>query len=181
MEAKKENVVWISDPAHSEIEFSARHMMISTVKGNFEKFTVKATGSHDDPERASFEVVIDPSSVNTREKDRDNHLRSKDFFDVEKFKEIRFKSKSIKKVDAEKHIIRGDLTIKDVTKEIEITSYLEGVIKDPYGKTRAGITVEGEIKREDFGLTWNMVIEAGKVMVGSKIKITGHVEMIMQE
>ncbi len=181
MEEEKKNVVWVSDPAHSEIEFSARHMMISTVKGYFEKFTVKATGSHEDPESASFEVIIDPSSVNTRERDRDNHLRSKDFFDVEKFKEIRFKSKSIKKVDAEKHIIRGDLTIKDVTKEIEITSYLEGVIKDPYGKTRAGITVEGEIKREDFGLTWNMVIEAGKVMVGSKIKINGHVEMIMQE
>ncbi|MGP6239712.1 YceI family protein [Cuniculiplasma sp. SKW4] len=181
METESKEIKWISDPAHSEIEFSARHMMISTVKGNFQKFTVTAYGSHTDPEKASFEVIIDAGSVNTRENDRDNHLRSPDFFDVAKFPEIRFKSKSIKKVDAEKHIIKGDLTIKNVTKEIELTSYVEGIIKDPYGKTRAGITVEGEIKREDFGLTWNVVIEAGKVMVGSKIKFTGHVEMIMQE
>ncbi|MCL4346172.1 MAG: YceI family protein [Candidatus Thermoplasmatota archaeon] len=181
METENKEIKWTSDPAHSEIEFSARHMMISNVRGNFQKFTVNATGSHNDPEKASFEVVIDPNSVNTRENDRDNHLRSADFFDVAKYPEIRFRSKSIKKVDAEKHIIRGDLTIKNVTKEIELVSYVEGVIKDPYGKTRAGISVEGEIKREDFGLVWNVVIEAGKVMVGSKIKISAHVEMVMQE
>lgn len=177
----QENVKWIADDKHSEIEFSARHMMISTVKGNFGKFAINAVGTHTDPESAKVEVIIDASSVNTRDTDRDNHLRSKDFFDVEKFPEIRFESTSIKKVDDENHIVKGILTIKDVKKEITLNSSLQGVIKDPYGKTRMGIEISGEIKREDFGLTWNMVIEAGKVMVGSKIKIVAHAELVMQE
>ena len=176
-----ELVKWTSDNAHSEIEFSARHMMISTVKGNFGEFKINALGTHSDPEKAKVEVIINPSSVNTREKDRDNHLRSPDFFDVEKFGEIRFESTSIKKVDDEKHLIKVKLTIKGVTKDITLDGTLEGVIKDPYGNTRAGLTVTGEITREDFGLTWNMLIEAGKVMVGSKIKITARAEMVMQK
>lgn len=177
----QENVKWISDDKHSEIEFSARHMMISTVKGNFGKFTINAVGTHTDPESAKVEVIIDTKSVNTRDTDRDNHLRSKDFFDSEKYPEIRFESTSIKKVDDENHIIKGIMTIKDVKKEITLNGSLQGVIKDPYGKTRMGIEVSGEIKREDFGLTWNMIIEAGKVMVGSKIKILAHAELVMQE
>lgn len=177
----QENVKWISDDKHSEIEFSARHMMISTVKGNFGKFTINAVGTHTDPESAKVEVIIDTNSINTRDTDRDNHLRSKDFFDSEKYPEIRFESTSIKKVDEENHIIKGIMTIKNVKKEITLNGSLQGVIKDPYGKTRMGIEVTGEIKREDFGLTWNMVIEAGKVMVGSKIKILAHAELVMQE
>ncbi len=180
MEEQKQ-IKWVSDKAHSEIEFSARHMMISTVKGNFGNFEIVALGTHTDPEAAKVEVTIDPSSISTREKDRDNHLKSPDFFDVEKFKEIKFVSKSIKKVNDTKHIITGDLTIKNVTKEIKLEGDLEGVIKDPYGKTRAGMSIEGEIAREDFGLKWNMVLEAGKVMVGSKIKFTAHVEMVAEE
>jgi polyisoprenoid-binding protein YceI len=174
-------IKWISDPKHSEIEFSARHMMISTVRGNFNKFEIVAFGTHTDPESAKVEVTIDTSSINTRDVDRDNHLKSKDFFDVTKFPEMKFVSTSIKKIDDSKHIIKGKMTIKDVTKEIQMDGELEGVIKDPYGKMRAGITVTGEINREDFSLTWNMILEAGKVMVGNKIKITVHSEMIMQD
>ncbi len=178
---KQTSVKWTSDNKHSEIEFSARHMMISTVKGNFGAFTINAVGTHTDPESAKVEVIIETKSIQTRDVDRDNHLKSGDFFDSEKFPEIRFESTSIKKVDDENHIIKGNLTIRDVTKEVTLDGTVEGVIKDPYGKTRMGISVSGEIKREDFGLTWNMVIEAGKVMVGSKIKIQAHAEMIMEE
>lgn len=180
METQKE-ITWLSDSSHSEIEFSARHMMISTVKGNFGKFSIEAHGSEKSPQNASVVVVIDPSTVNTREPDRDNHLKSPDFFEVEKYKEIWFQSTSITEKSKGKYAIKGNLTIRDVTKEITFEGDLEGIIKDPYGKTRAGITVTGEIVREEFGLKWNMVIEAGKFMVGSKIKFTAHAEMIVQE
>ena len=180
METHKETT-WLSDSSHSEIEFSARHMMISTVKGNFGKFSIEAHGSEKSPENASVVVVIDPSTINTREPDRDNHLKSPDFFEIEKYKEIRFQSTSITEKSEGKYAIKGNLTIRDVTKEITFEGDLEGIIKDPYGKTRAGITVTGEIVREEFGLKWNMVIEAGKFMVGSRIKFTAHAEMIVQE
>jgi len=180
METQKQ-MKWISDKAHSEIEFSARHMMISTVKGNFGSFEITAFGSDKTPESTKVIVTIDPSSISTRDNDRDNHLKSPDFFDAEKYKEIKFESTSISKKGESEYIIKGNLTIRDVTKEITFHGDLEGIIKDPYGKTRAGITVSGEIVREEFGLKWNMVIEAGKVMVGSKIKFTAHAEMILQE
>ena len=117
METQKQ-MKWISDSAHSEIEFSARHMMISTVKGNFGKFEITAFGSGESPENAKVSVTIDPSSISTRETDRDNHLKSPDFFDVEKYKEIKFESTSISKKGDSEYIIKGNLTIRDVTREI---------------------------------------------------------------
>lgn len=181
METSEQNQKWVLDPSHSEIEFAVRHMMISTVKGQFTKFNLVATGNHENPEKGSVEVHIDTGSIETREKDRNNHLKSQDFFHVEKFPEIVFKSTSIKSLGDDKFSVKGNMTIKDVTKEIDFHTVLDGVIKDPYGKTRAGLTVEGELNREDFGLTWNMIIEAGKVMVGNKIKLSGRFEIIKQE
>ena len=181
METSEKNQKWVLDPSHSEIEFAVRHMMISPVKGHFTKFNLVATGNRENPEKGSVEVHIETKSIETRENDRDNHLKSQDFFHVEKFPEIVFKSTSIKSLGENEFSVKGNMTIKDVTKEIVFHMLLDGVIKDPYGKTRAGLTVEGELNREDFGLTWNMIIESGKVMVGNKIKLSGRFEIIKQE
>ncbi len=181
MEKSTESTVWTADQSHSEIEFAVRHMMISTVKGQFNKFTLKAEGNENDPEKGSVEVHIDASTIETRENDRNNHLKSPDFFHVEKFPEIVFKSTSIKKAGKDEFTVKGKMTIRDVIRDMEFKVTQDGIIKDPYGKTRAGISVEGEITREDFGLTWNMLLEAGKVMVGSKVKLSGRFELIKQE
>lgn len=172
--------VWKSDIAHSEIEFRARHMMISTVKGSFTDFEITVIGDESESENASVEVNIKAASVNTRDKKRDDHLRSSDFFDCEKFPNIKFKSTKIEKTGENTYNIYGDLTIKDVTKQIVVKGEVEGIIKDPYGNMRAGIVAEGSLNREEFGLKWNVVIESGKVMVGSKIAFTVRSEMVMQ-
>ncbi|MGP6219919.1 YceI family protein [Caldiplasma sukawensis] len=172
--------VWKSDIAHSEIEFRARHMMISTVKGYFTDFEITVVGDESNAENASVEVKIKAASVNTRDKDRDNHLRSSDFFESEKFPDIKFKSNKIEKTGENTYNIYGDLTIKDVTKPIVVKGEVEGIIKDPYGNMRAGIVAEGSLTREEFGLKWNVILEAGKVMVGSKISFTVRSEMVLQ-
>ena len=160
------NTKWSIDNAHSDVAFKVRHMMISTVTGHFEEFdaTVKTDG--DSFENASIEFSAKTDSINTKNKDRDNHLKSDDFFNAEKFPEMKFVSKSF---DGEKLV--GDLTIRDVTKEVTLDAEFNGIAVDSYGQTKAGFEIAGEINRKEFNLTWNAVTEAGNIVVSDKVKL----------
>lgn len=173
--------LWTLDPAHSRIQFSAKHMVIATVRGHFNKYEVKVRTKGEDFETAEIEVIIDPMSIDTGIADRDNHLRSDDFFNAEKFGEIRFISDTVKKTDDENYKIYGDLTIRDITRPIELDVELGGVVIDPWGNTRAGFTLTGSIDRFEYGLKWNALIETGGAVVGKSIKLNADVEIVKQK
>ncbi len=166
---------WIIDATHSEINFKVKHMMISTVTGSFEKFDGNVETSNDDFKNGNFTFSAEIDSVNTNNKDRDNHLKSDDFFGAEKHPQLTFKSKSF---DGEK--IVGDITIKGITKEITLDAEYNGTAVDPYGQTKAGFEFEGQINRKDFDLTWSAVTEAGNVVVSDKVKLIASLQFIKQ-
>ena len=160
------NTNWSLDSAHSEIAFKVKHMMISTVTGHFEDFEATAKTDGDDFKNAEFTFTAKTASINTKNKDRDAHLRSDDFFNSEEFPELKFVSKSF---DGDKLV--GDLTIRDITKEVVLDAELNGVAIDPYGQTKAGFEMTGTINRKDFNLTWSAVTEAGSIVVSDKVKM----------
>ena len=171
---------WNLDPAHSNAQFSVRHLMISNVKGEFTKVTGQVRFDPARPENLSVEAAIDVSTINTREPDRDNHLKSADFLHAEQFPTITFKSKQAVK-DAHGLKLTGDLTIHGVTREVTLD--VEGPTpptKDPWGNTRVGASATTKINRKDFGLTWNQALETGGVVVGDEVKITIDVELLAQ-
>jgi polyisoprenoid-binding protein YceI len=170
---------WQIDPAHSAAHFSVRHLMISNVRGEFTKLTGSAQINPADPSKSSVEVTIEAGSLNTREPQRDEHLRSSDFFDVAKYPTLTFRSKRIEALGPEDFKLTGDLTIHGVTKEVTFDG--EGPtpsVKDPWGNIRAGVTASAKINRKNFGLVWNAVTEAGGVVVGDEVKITIEAELI---
>ncbi len=169
----KTKTVWNIDQTHSEINFKVKHMMISTVTGGFEKFEGKVETTKDNFKEAQFSFSADINSVNTKSNDRDNHLRTADFFDVEKYPNLTFISKSF---DGNEMV--GDLTIKGITKEITLSAEYNGTAVDPYGQTKAGFELEGQINRKDYGLTWNAVTEAGSIVVSDKVKIIASLQFI---
>ena len=169
---------WTIDGSHSSADFSVKHLMISTVKGSFSE--VSGTIEFDDatPETSSVEATIQAASVHTRDERRDGHLRSADFFDVETYPTITFKSTSVEKVSDSEHKVTGDLTIHGVTKEVVLEVDYTGQAKSPFGDTRAGFTGKTNINRKDFGLNWNAALETGGVMVSDKVVITLDIEAI---
>ena len=170
---------WELDPAHSTIGFAIRHMMISTVRGQFRTFTGKATGDPKTPDKAAIEASIDAASIDTANEKRDGHLKSPDFFDVAKFPTITFKSKTITAAGAGKAKVTGDLTMHGVTKEVVLE--VEGptqVIKDPMGNTRAGAHATAKINRKDFGINWSKSMDGGGVVVGDEVEVTIDVEAV---
>ena len=169
---------WVIDPAHSEITFKVKHLMISNVKGEFKTFQANIDG--EDFTKSTISANIDTSSISTNNNDRDTHLKSPDFFEVENYPEITFTSTSIKKVDDDEFKLVGDLTIKGTTKEITLDVEFGGFMKDPYGNEKAGFSINGKLNRKDFGLNWNAALEAGGVMVGNEIKINAEVQFIKQ-
>ena len=171
---------WAIDPVHSSVEFAVRHLMITTVKGRFAD--VQGTVVLDDasPSGSSAEITIQASSIDTREPQRDAHLRSADFFDAENFPTLTFRSRSVRDWQDEGFTLVGDLTIHGVTREVALDVTSEGRTKDPWGGERAGFTATTKIKRSDFGLTWNMALETGGVVVGDDIKIALDVELVKQ-
>ncbi|HLV39415.1 YceI family protein [Xanthomarina sp.] len=169
------NTNWSIDNAHSEIAFKVKHMMISTVTGHFEDFQATAKTNGENFDNATLEFSAKTASLNTKNKDRDTHLKSDDFFNSEKFPEMTFVSKSF---NGDKLV--GDLTIRDVTKEITLDAELNGIAVDPYGQTKAGFEMKGEINRKDFNLTWNAVTEAGSIVVSDKVKLEIDVQFIKQ-
>ncbi|RSK26654.1 polyisoprenoid-binding protein [Bacillus sp. HMF5848] len=162
---------WVIDLAHSEIEFSVRHMMISNVKGTFENFEAQIEADPTDLTSASIEFSVDVNSINTRNSDRDNHLRSADFFDVENFPKMTFSSKQIEKTDEGEYAVTGDLTIHGTTNTETFNVTFEGQGKDPWGNEKAGFSASGTVNRSDYGLKWNAPLETGGVLIGDKIKI----------
>lgn len=169
--------VWQIDKVHSKIGFTARHMVISEVDGQFNDFTFKMTEGKDFTD-SKIELEIDVKSIDTKNKDREKHLLSADFFDAENFPKMKFESKSIKKINDEEYKLSGDLTIKDITKPMELNLTYGGTIKDPYGNIRAGFVITGSLNRFDYGLKWNSLIESGGAVVGKTIKINAAVEII---
>jgi polyisoprenoid-binding protein YceI len=169
--------VWKIDPAHSSLEFNVRHMMVGKVRGRFSTWSGTITVA-DVPTESAVEIGFDPASIDTREPQRDAHLRSPDFLDVEKFPTAGFKSTKVLG-SATDWTVTGDLTLHGVTREVELDLELEGVMeKDAFGVARAAFSGETELDREDFGLTWNMAIEAGGVVVGKKVKVSFEVEAV---
>ncbi len=177
----QEEATWQLDPVHSGVEFSVRHMMIANVRGKFAKYSIDFHGDFGDLEHSEVSVTIDASSIDTGEEKRDAHLRSDDFFGVEKYREIKFQSSSIRKVSDNEYDISGILHIKGISRQVSLHGTFEGQLVDPYGNLRAGVTVSGEITREDFGIKYNSILETGGVLLGSKVKFEAHIEIIRRE
>lgn len=173
-------VTWNIDPAHSHIEFAVKHLMIATVKGRFG--VVRGTVHTDEADAAKgrVDIEIDADSIDTREPQRDAHLRSADFFDVEKFPKLTFRSTRISDVKEERFKLIGDLTIHGVTREVILDVTSEGRGKDPWGGERAGFSATTKLKRSEFGLTWNQVLETGGFVVGDEIRVSLDVELVKQ-
>lgn len=172
---------WNFDYSHSEIQFSVRHMMVSTVRGQFEKFTGEVHLDEQNPANSSVSVEIDVNSINTRNTDRDNHLKSPDFFDAATYPTITFKSTKIEHVNDKHGKITGDLTIRGITKPIVVNVEYQGQSQNPFAPViNAGFTATTTINRKDWGLTWNMGLETGGVLVGEEIKIAAEVELVKQ-
>lgn len=172
------NVKWVLDPTHSELLFKVKHLMITNVKGEFRNFNATIDG--EDFTTAPVSVHIDTGSVFTNNNDRDGHLKSPDFFDAEQYPSITFTGKSFQKVDDEEYTLTGDLTIKDITKEVKLQVSYGGVNKDPWGNQKAGFSLKGKINRSDFGLTWNAALETGGVLVSEEVKIDAEVQFVQQ-
>jgi polyisoprenoid-binding protein YceI len=170
--------VYDIDPTHSSAHFSVRHLMISNVKGEFTKVSGTVTFDPDDPKASKVEATIDVASLHTRDEQRDGHLKSAEFFDAAKFPEIKFVSKSVEPDGHDEYVVKGELTIHGVTKEVALQ--VEGPtppVKDPWGNMKAGAAATTKIDRRDFGLTWNAALETGGVMVGDEIKINLELEL----
>jgi polyisoprenoid-binding protein YceI len=162
---------WDFDPAHTRIGFSARHAMVTTVRGSFNDVTGRFYADLETMDKSYAEVTLKAASVDTRNQQRDDHLRSADFFDVEKWPEIRFVSTQIEEVEDNAFVVSGDLTIRDVTKSVTIPLELIGVQTDAFGALRAGFEGSRRINRRDFGLEWNMPLDAGGLLVSEKISL----------
>jgi polyisoprenoid-binding protein YceI len=173
--------VWELDPAHSSIEFSVKHMMMTTVRGRFTKFRGTLTADEEHPEGCCVEVVIDAASIDTGSPDRDAHLRSADFFDVERYPTITFRSSEAEgdfAREGDRFRVPGQLTIRDTTLDIVLDCVYEGRGTDPWGKERAGFSCSAEIDRRDWGLKWNQAIETGGVLVANKVRISAEVQFV---
>jgi polyisoprenoid-binding protein YceI len=174
--------VWDLDPAHSSVEFSVKHMMMTTVRGRFKNVTATLTGNEDLPEGCCVEVALDTASVDTGAPDRDTHLRSADFFDADRFPKITFTSTRLegdpRATDGARFRVFGDLTIRDSTIPIALDCMFEGRGNDPWGKERAGFSCYTEIDRREWGLKWNQVIETGGVLVANKVRVEAEVQFV---
>ena len=173
-------MTWAVDASHSHLEFSAKHMMISTVRGRFEKFDVALDLDDQDPTRAAVEVTVDVASLTTNEARRDTHLKSPDFFDAETYPTITFRSDRVEQVGDGKFKVIGDLTIKDQTRPVTLTVTEEGRGKDPWGNQRLAYSAEATLNRKDWGLNWNVALETGGWLVGDQIKLAVDVEIVAQ-
>lgn len=172
---------WSFDKAHSKVTFSVTHLMISEVSGQFKEFEGKVVSKSDDFADSQIEFTIKVGSINTDNEKRDGHLKSGDFFDAEKYPTITFKSKSFKKAKGKNYKLTGDMTIRDVTKEITLDVIYYGTMKDGYGNTKAGFKITAEINRMDYGVKWNSVLEGGGVVVGETVTLVCNVELMKQK
>lgn len=173
--------IWKSDSQHMSAEFSVRHMMVSSVKGMFKDVSITFEGEPNDLENGKVTLEIGVASVETFDAKRDGHLKSDDFFNAEKYPKMVFKSKKIVKKNDEEYLVTGDLTIRNITKEITVDVEYSGVVKDFSGNDVLGFNATGELVREDFDLKWNALLEGGGVLVGSKVKFHVDGELVLQK
>jgi polyisoprenoid-binding protein YceI len=174
---------WTIDGSHSLAEFSAKHMMITTVKGQIAQLRGTLVIDEQDPNQSSVEVELDAASIDTREEKRDAHLRSPDFLDVERFPKITFKSKHVEgahKQEGDRFRVVGDLTVRDVTREVTLDCTYEGEAKDPWGGVRRSFSARTQLDRRDFGLTWNVALETGGILVSNNVKLELEVQAVHQ-
>jgi polyisoprenoid-binding protein YceI len=169
---------WDIDPSHTRLGFAAKHAMVTTVRGQFDVFRGTLVLDGADPVASAASVDIDASSFSSGSADRDAHVRSADFLDVETFPRLTFEATQVRRLDADRFVMVGDLTIRDTTRPVEITAELEGVTTDPFGNDRIGFSGTATISRKDFGLTWNVALEAGGVLVSDKVRLTLDVSAI---
>ena len=171
---------WVLDPAHSEIQFKVKHLMITTVTGYFKKFGLEVETDGDDFTNATkIEFTADVDSIDTNNEQRDNHLKSADFFNASEYKDIKFSG--IKYTGTkEEGKLQGALTLRGVTGNVIANVEFGGIIVDPYGQTKAGFTVTAKISRKDFGLTWNAVTEGGGIVVSDEVKIHAEIQLVKQ-
>ncbi len=170
--------LWKIDPTHSEVQFKVKHLVISTVTGSFNSYEGKIEADGDNFENAKATFAADIDSITTNNEDRDQHLKSDDFFNAEEYPQLTFESTNFENVGDRQYKVTGDLTIRDVTREIELDVVHGGTVGDPYGNTKAGFEVTGTINRKEFGLSWDAVTEAGNVVVGDKITLQLNVQFI---
>jgi polyisoprenoid-binding protein YceI len=174
-------IKWALDPNHSYIGFRAKHIVVAAIRGQFIRSSGEVLSINQDFSNADITVLIDATSITTALSVRDEQLKGPDFFDVEKFKEIKFKGDSLEKLNEGKYVLIGDLTIKATTKKVKLDVEFGGIVKDPFGNIKAGFAITGIINRKDFGLNKDTILEAGGLMVGEQISIQCEVELIQQK
>jgi polyisoprenoid-binding protein YceI len=170
---------WVDDNAHTQVRFTVVYMLVTEVSGSFKDFTVKVSQPNEDFRSAQIEATIQTASVNTENDKRDNHLRSDDFFNAEKFPEMKFVSVSFEKIDENRYKIAGNLTIRDVTRPLELDAVYGGTVTDPRGNTKAGFKATGTINRQDFGVKWNKALDGGGFVVSDEVEIVLDVQLKM--
>lgn len=175
-----DTTTWSVDAAHTTVGFSVKHLMISTVRGRFTDVDATIEGDPRRPLEARAEAVIEAASIDTGNADRDAHLRSADFFDVETYPTLRYQSRSVRSIGTDTFEVEGDLTIRDVTRPVTLDVTVKGVVRDPWGNQRVVLRAEGALRRSDFGLTWNMPLETGGVLVGDEVKLSAEVQAVME-
>jgi polyisoprenoid-binding protein YceI len=171
---------WAIDPTHSEIGFKVKHMMFTNVSGKFGTYEANIATEGDDFTKSNIEFSADINSVDTNNSDRDNHLKSGDFFDAESHPKMIFKSTSLTKVDDENYELTGDLTFKGITKTVKLPAEVSSVMKDPWGNSKIGLNIFGKINRKDWGLNWNSALETGGVLVGEEVKLNIELQLVKQ-
>jgi polyisoprenoid-binding protein YceI len=181
--AVPQTATWKLDPAHSSVEFSVKHMMMTTVRGRFKEVSASLVGDEEHPDGCCVEVDIRTASVDTGAPDRDTHLRSADFFDADNYPRITFRSRRIEgdtKAEGDSFKLIGDLTIRDTTMAITLDCTFEGRGMDPWGNERAGFSVKAELDRREWGLRWNQAMESGGILVANRVKIEAEVQFVRE-
>lgn len=172
---------WLLDPLHSELQFKIKHLMISNVSGALTSFQGEVETEEEDFSTAKISLIADMHSISTNNELRDAHLRNADFFEVEKYPELKFKSAKVEKTGSDTFALYGDLTLKGVTKPVKLHVEFNGTTRDPWGGERSGFVVMGKINRSDWGVNFNKVLETGGVMLGEEVKIKSEIELVKQE
>ena len=171
---------WTLDPIHSELGFKIKHLMISHVSGSFKNFSAEVSMEENDFSTADIHLTAEMASIFTNNEQRDTHLRTSDFFEVEKYPELIFQSTKVVKIDSDTFTLYGDLTLKGVTKPVQLNVEYSGVTKDPWGGERAGFVVTGKMKRTDWGVNFNSLLETGGVALGEEVKINSEIQLVKQ-
>ena len=181
IETDAQVATWNVDHSHSSVKFNISHLVISEVEGSFKKYDGTIKSDKDDFTDANIQFTVDVASIDTDSENRDNHLKSDDFFNVQKYPQMIFKSSSFKKISDNKYVLEGELTIRDVTKKVKFDVVYGGTAKDGYGNTKAGFKASTVINRFDYGLKWNAITEAGGMTVGSDVKIILNIQFAKQK